>query len=168
MRFPRRTRLVLRVVGVACLVAGLFPYYSHTSNPPADSSGSGTPSGHSSRTVLRVGLPFSPLYEYEREEHLSVQTTTTTAPQGLVTGKSGEARTVGETSTTQFSSGLAFHSRTAFFSGSTVVAVVGLIALGLSFLGRRRGPPAQALPEAAGEAGLHAEPGGAEDRPRAS
>jgi hypothetical protein len=36
MAVQRRLRMALRIVAASCLVAGLFPYCSHTSGPPPE------------------------------------------------------------------------------------------------------------------------------------
>ncbi len=75
----RRVRLTLGVAGSACLVLALLPYYSHTAGPAAHSGvtviellGLGTLPLEQSKTVLSVGLPFSPLFRLPEGDHLRV------------------------------------------------------------------------------------------------
>lgn len=70
----RRVRLTLGVAGTACLLLALLPNYSHTAGPDARSGVPtielpqvGTLPLEPSKTVLRVGLPFSPLFVYQSE-----------------------------------------------------------------------------------------------------
>ena len=97
----RRVRLTLGVAGSACLLLALLPYYSHTAGPLARSGvpaielpGLGTLPLEPSKTVLRVGLPFSPLFVYLRETTFEPQPASAqasanggeTEPGGAVSG----------------------------------------------------------------------------------
>jgi hypothetical protein len=157
MAFQRRTRLALRVAGVAGLAVGLFPYYSHTSGPPPDAGvpplqlpGVGALPDRSSSTLVRLGLPFSPLYRYQREDSFSAETSTTPAAGGSVTVQSGEAAFTGEVKTVKFSSGFSSSWRVEFLSWSAAVAAVGIVLVVVSFLARGRNPAPPPAADAGG------------------
>jgi hypothetical protein len=136
MAVQRRTRLALRIVGVACLLVGLCPYYSYTSqpsvntaNPQVQSPGPGVSVTRSSTTTFGLGLPFSPLYRQTR-----IESFTTTSP-----GDSSERST-----------GFMVMSEAQFQRWSTAVAGTGFFLLVVSLLMRGRRPVASPVDGAIG------------------
>ncbi len=112
MAFSRRVRLILRVGSLPCLLLAFFPYYSHTSGPavlPGLSTMELTPIGtlpeQPSKTVFRVGLPFSPLLTYHKE--VTFDSRPTSAPASTTDGSlkvdSGDAVSNSEAKTFNFS-----------------------------------------------------------------
>ena len=126
----RRVRLTLGVAGSACLLLALLPYYSHTAGRAAHSGvpaiglpGLGTLPLEPSKTVLRLGLPFSPLFVYLRE--------TTFEPQpgsAPVSANGGEVKIdfTGEI-------GFTHNWHFGFFSWSLALALLGAGLLVIAF-----------------------------------
>jgi hypothetical protein len=140
MALQRRTRIAVRVVGAVCLVAGLFPYYSRTSEPPSETGSSpieipvfGALPDRSSNTLFRLGLPFSPLFRFHREDRYEEKTSTTRAGEGAIRVKSEDGNLV-DVKTVNFKSSSSFDWRLGFFSWSAAVAAVGAVLLVVSFL----------------------------------
>lgn len=132
MAVDRRRRQVLRVAGAACLIAGLFPYYWHSSGPPPNGDvppvglpGLGMSADRPSTTVVRVGLPFSPLFRYRRV----IRFTTGPGPTSTARAGSGEAESPVAVKTAQFVTSYSFDWRIELLSGSTALAAVGIVLL---------------------------------------
>jgi len=108
---------VLRIAGLGCLVAGLFP-----DRASAVSAGA-------SRTDIRLGLPCSPLLRYHEE----------TATDSDVTLTQPDGRSFVAKSLSRQASGW----RLEFFSWSAALAVAGMVLLVLAFRRRRRPAPVE-------------------------
>ena len=105
-------RVMLRIAGAACLVAGLFPHYSQTpASPP--------PGG---RTDLRLGLPFSPAFEWHR--------TTVESHGTTLTLEDGRQLTASSFSSTSW--GFSVH----VLSWSAALVLAGVVLLILSLRSR--------------------------------
>ena len=141
----RRVRLTLGVVGSACLLLALLPYYSHTVGPAARSGVPtielprlGTLPLEPSKTVLRVGLPFSPLFVYLRE--ITFESQPVSAPASVTGGEiepggaasGGEVRIdfTGEIGYTQ-------NWHFGFFSWSLALALLGVGLFVIAFWNTR-------------------------------
>ena len=137
----RRVRLTLGVAGSACLLLALLPYYSHTAGPAAHSGvpaielpGLGTLPLEPSKTVLRVGLPFSPLFVYLRETTFESQPASApasanggeTEPGGAVSGGDIKINFTGEIEFTR-------NWHFGFFSWSLALALLGVGLLFIAF-----------------------------------
>ena len=129
----RRVRVTLGVAGSAFLLLALLPYYSHTAGPAAQS---GVPTIElprlgplplePSKTVLRVGLPFSPLFVYRKETTFEPQPTSepTSATGGDI--EPGGAVSAGEVKI-NFSGEIEYRENWHFgyFSWSLALALLG-------------------------------------------
>jgi hypothetical protein len=171
MAFHRRTRLALRAAGMVCLVLGLFPYYSHTSDappeadvPPITVPGLGTLPDRTASTRLRVGLPFSPLFHYQREDIVTAESTTGPAAGGVVPIKSGDGTVIGEAKFdgegkfTMLNSKFSYNWRIEFFSWSAALAAIGAVLLVASFWPRGSRPAPPPAPESGKEKGVIHDP----------
>jgi len=141
----RRVRLTLGVAGSACLLLALLPYYSHTAGPAAHSGvpaielpGLATLPLEPSKTVLRVGLPFSPLFVYLREITFESQPKSAPAsatggeiePGGAVSGGEVKIDFTGEIEYTH-------NWHIGFFSWSLALALIGVGLLIIAFWNER-------------------------------
>ena len=109
----------LRVAGIACLVAGLFPHYERTPRPDGQ-PGSAT-------VDVRLGLPFSPLFRYHYER------------SDAAGSSMFEGYRVEYSSSTSWSA-----TWRIYVSVSGALVVAGLVLVVVSFLRRsrpRRPPP---------------------------
>ena len=146
-------RLTMAVAGSACLVLALFPYYSDTAGPAARAGVPtvevprlGTLPLEPSKTVLRVGLPFSPLFVYLREITFESQPEITfesqpasasaaatggeIEPGGAVSGGEVTINFTGEIGYTQ-------NWHFGFFSWSLALALLGVGLLIIAFWNAR-------------------------------
>jgi len=122
-------RNVLRIAALACFVAALWPHYSHTVGPNADDFdrfGFGDVLGLSRQpgtTLLRLGLPCSPLAEYRREYNFEF-TPADTGPPVQVTGG---GKKINGSYKMGFSTGAHFHvlSWSALLAAAGVALLVG-------------------------------------------
>ena len=126
MAMSRHVRLTLRVASLTCLLLALFPYYSHTAGPPAfpatiELPQIGTLPAQPSKTVFRLGLPFSPLLTYQKEITFEPKPTSKVEPGGDVTVQFSGA--IGHTQYWRF----------GFFSWSATLAILGVGLLIVSF-----------------------------------
>ena len=134
-------RLTMAVAGSACLVLALFPYYSDTAGPAARAGVPtvevprlGTLPLEPSKTVLRVGLPFSPLFVYIRETTFESQPASASAaatggeiePGGAVSGGEVNINFTGEI-------GYTHNWHFGFFSWSLALALLGVGLLIIAF-----------------------------------
>ena len=155
MAISQHLRLILRVGSLPCLLLAFFPYYSHTSAQavlPGLSTMElpliGTLPEKSSKTVFRVGLPFSPLLTYHKE--VTFEPKQTSAPTSTIDRSlkvdSDAAATNSEAKTFNFS-GTIGHTqewRLGYFSWSVALTVLGVGLLIASFWNRgshARTPP---------------------------
>lgn len=129
----KRVRLTLGVTGSACLLLALLPYYSHSARP-AEHGGVpeielprlGTLPLQPSKTVLRLGLPFSPLFIYVSETTFESQPASAPAsaaggenePGGAVSAGEVRINFTGEIGYTQ-------NWQFGFFSWSFALALLG-------------------------------------------
>jgi hypothetical protein len=143
MAVQRRLRMGLLIVGISCFVAGLLPYYSHTIGPPSD-AGFG-PMDAPSTTTVRLGLPFSPMFRYHREDRFSADTSSPAASEAHITIKTPDTKSPVELKTVKFSARLSVEWRFEILSWSTAIAAAGIILLVVSSLGRGRRPAAEAV-----------------------
>ena len=149
MAISRHVRLTLRVASLTCLLLAFFPYYSRTAGPAVfpgvpsiELPPIGTLPEGPSKTVLRLGLPFSPLLTYQKE--ITFEPKPTSAPASTIDGntkvESGDAVSVNFSGTI----GYTHDWRFGFFSWSVALAILGVGLLIISFWNhssRTRTPP---------------------------
>jgi hypothetical protein len=131
---------------LACLLLALFPYYSHTAGPAAQSGLPTTielpPLGSlpldPSKTVFRLGLPFSPLLTYHKEITFEGQPPSAPGPATGGDIQPGDAFPVDEVKI-NFSGniGYTYNWRFGFFSWSLALALLGVGLLIVAFSKRR-------------------------------
>ncbi len=151
MAISRHVRLILLVGSLPCLLLAFFPYYSHTSGPavlPGLSTMElpliGTLPEQSSKTVFRVGLPFSPLLTYHKE--VTFESKPTSAPTSTIDRSlkvdSDDAASNSEAKTFNFSGTIGHPQewRFGYFSWSVAFAVLGVGLLIVSFWNRGSHP----------------------------
>jgi hypothetical protein len=126
--------------------------------------GFGTLPDRPSNTLVRVGLPFSPLFRYHRENSFSAESPAIPATGDRITVKSGETKFIGEMTSVKFSSGSSASWRIEFLSWSAAAAALGILLLVCSFLVRRGRPVPSPQVEVGGSGiGPSAEPDAAAD-----
>jgi hypothetical protein len=149
-----RLRVALRIVGISCLVAGLFPYYSWTPRPPSGAGvppinlpGAGAVADRTSITTVRLGLPFSPLLRYHQEERFMAESPIPSASKSNVSTKAEDmgppiARKPSESGDVSI---VTWRYEIQILSWSTAVAGAGIILLVASFLVSGRRPATTAV-----------------------
>ena len=149
MAMSRQVRLILRVAGLTCLLLALVPYYSRTAGPAVfpgvptiELPPIGTLPEGPSKTVFRLGLPFSPLLTYQKE--ITFEPKPTSAPASTIDGNTkvepGDAVSVTFSGTI----GYTHDWRFGFFSWSVALAILGVGLLIISLWrhsSRIRTPP---------------------------
>lgn len=140
MALSRHIRLTLRVASLTCLLLALLPYYSRTAGPAVfpgvpsiDLPPIGTLPEGPSKTVFRLGLPFSPLLTYQNEISFESNPARASAPASTIDGntkdESGDAASVSFSGTI----GYTHDWRFGFFSWSVALGILGVGLLILSF-----------------------------------
>ncbi|MFO0808503.1 MAG: hypothetical protein U0746_07760 [Gemmataceae bacterium] len=137
-----RRQWVLRIAGLAFCAVGLWPHYSHTSDPTmavgwenVEMPGVGAVPDRPSETEFCVGLPSSPLFHYRKATKIQSETisvppnTEVQAKSGVTVTGSGEAVVANVT--------WKIDTKVHYVSWSTLLLFVGIALLVVSLWPRR-------------------------------
>jgi hypothetical protein len=165
MATSKSVRRALLIVGLLCLVGALLPYYSKTGRPVAgvpDASfdlpilGNQRLPKEATDTLLRIGLPFSPLFTYETHfDYPQAPKFTTIKPEdGKVTVGSASISTQGPGTAemTVFNFNYSFNSHFNITAWSSALGLLGLVLLIVGLRGPGRKPESADLPMDVGQA----------------
>jgi hypothetical protein len=164
MASQKAVRKVLLVAGGLCLFGAFLPYYSKTIQPVAgvpDVSvdlpvvGEQTLPKETTRTVTRIGLPFSPLFTYEsRFDYSEAPKSIKIKPEdGKVAAGLGSiaVQGPGQAEVTTFNFNYDLNSHLHITSWSTALALLGLVLLVAAWWRVARKPTLAVEPIATGE-----------------